>query len=268
MIDVERAFVVLAYILVTYSNPRRLKAAVPKTLTKMKTTLFPTALLFFILLSCRPGPGIEQVPPDIIASVPCPTLYARILELFPEHNKNSKSKEVLFSDTVQKKVVLTKESDVYVTYLSEGAGYRNTFGWYSYNKNTPPTSTSQIELHVLFPDVSHTVLKAGDRLKLSDTKFQAGTVIGFFLIVGGWQDGTIDYSKPKIYTDQKFNPNESQQHILFQEKTCGDMVLAFEDLAGDGGTSDQDFNDILFTVSDNNSDKINTAFEHKSIASW
>jgi hypothetical protein len=123
-------------------------------------------------------------------------------------------------------------------------------------------------MHVLFPDVSHTVLKPGNRLKLGEGKFAAGTVIGFFLIVGGWQDGTIDYDKPKIYTDQKFNPNQAQQHILFEEKTCGDMVLAFEDLAGDPATSDQDFNDILFTVSDNNDDKINTAFEHKSIASW
>lgn len=218
------------------------------------------------MLSCRPDTGIKQVPDEIIASIPCPTLYPRILELFPEHSKNSR--EVLFSDTVQKHVVLTKESEVYVTYISEGAGFRNTFGWYSYNKSTPPSSASQLELHVLFPDVSNTVLSPGDRLKIKEGKFQAGTVIGFFLIVGGWDEGTIDYSKPKIYTDQKFNPNQTQQHILFEEKTCGDIVLAFEDLAGDPATSDQDYNDILFTVSDNNSDKVNTAFEHKSIASW
>lgn len=236
-------------------------------LINMKTTLFPASLLIFLLaLSCRPDEGIKQVPDDIIASVPCPTLYARILELFPEHTKNSKS--VLFSDTVQKKVVLTKESEVYVTYISEGAGYRNTFGWYSYNKANPPTSASQIELHILFPDVSHTVLSPGNRLKLGEGKFRAGTVIGFFLIVGGWNEGTIDYSRPKIYTDQNLNQGQTQQHILFEEKTCGDMVLAFEDMGYDPSASDQDFNDILFTVSDNNSNKINTAFEHKSIASW
>jgi len=256
----------LAYILIVYCDPEAIECGGPKNLVNMKTTLFPATLLVFVMLSCRYDEGIRQVPDEIIKSVPCPTLYARILELFPEHTKNSKS--VLFSDTVQKRVVLTKESEVFVTYISEGAGFRNTFGWYSYNKATPPTSTSQLELHVLFPDVSDTVLDPGNRLKLGENKFAAGTVIGFFLIVGGWNDGTIDYNKPKIYTDQNFNPDQKQQHILFEEKTCGDIVLAFEDLAFDASTSDQDFNDILFTVSDNNSDKVNTAFEHKSIASW
>src|SRR5688572_3229040 len=98
-------------------------AAVPKN-TQMKTTLVPAGILFLLFLSaCRHDFGVEQLPKDIIKSVPCPTLYSRILELFPEHTRNSR--DVLFNDTVQKKVVLTKDSEVYVTFISEGAGYRN-----------------------------------------------------------------------------------------------------------------------------------------------
>jgi hypothetical protein len=231
----------------------------------MKIKLLISFGLIILLGACRHNLPIDQVPPEVIQSVPCPTLYDRIFELFPEHVKVQHSE--LFGANVQKQIVLTKESELYVTYLSEGAGYRNTFGWYSYDKNSPPSSASNLQLNVLFPDVSRFVLQPGYRLKIGDGTFKAGTVVGFFLIVGGWQEGFIEYDRPKVYTDFKFNPDGKQQHILFQEKTCGDIVLAFEDLPLDG-VSDGDFNDILFTVSDNNSDKVNTAFETSNIIAW
>lgn len=232
----------------------------------MKTKLVITIVLLIALEGCRHNLPIDQVPDDIIASVPCPTLYDRIFELFPEHVKVKDN--VLFSASVQKQIVMTKESEVYVTYLSEGAGYRNTFGWYSYDKASPPSSASNLQLNVLFPDVSRYVLTPGNRLKIGEGTFKAGTVIGFFLIVGGWEeDGHINYDRPKVYTDFSFNPDGVQQHVLFQEKTCGDLVLAFEDLPLDG-VSDGDFNDMLFTVSDNNSAKVNTAFDAKNIVTW
>jgi hypothetical protein len=232
---------------------------------KTKIAIYLVLLLSLALEGCRHNLPIDEVPDDIIASVPCPTLYDRIFQLFPEHVKVKDN--VLFSAEAQKQIILTKESEVYVTYLSEGAGYRNTFGWYSYDKNSPPSSASEIQLNVLFPDVSRFVLESGSRLKIGDGKFKAGTVVGFFLIVGGWEEGYINRDKPKVYTDFRFNPDGTQQHILFQEKTCGDIVLAFEDLPLDG-VSDRDFNDMLFTVSDNNSDKVNTSFDQTNIISW
>ena len=234
-------------------------------MTHMKTKLALSIVVLLAMGGCRHNLPIDQVPDDIIASVPCPTLYSRILELFPEHVKVKDDQ--LFSPATQKQIVLTKESELFVTYLSEGAGYRNTFGWYSYDKNSPPTSASDLTLNILFPDVSRFVLTPGNRLKIGDGTFKAGTVVGFFLIVGGWEEGHINHDRPKVYTDFKFNPDGSQQHVLFQEKTCGDIVLAFEDLPLDG-VSDRDFNDMLFTVSDNNSDKVNTAFDAKGIVAW
>src|SRR5690349_19976432 len=115
----------------------------------MKNTLFDAGLIFLLLLaSCKYDLGLKQRPDDIIETVPCPTLVTRILELFPEHTKNNQTD--LFSDSVQTQVILTKESQVFVTFISEGAGRRNTLGWYSYYKNSPPTSESQLQLNVLF----------------------------------------------------------------------------------------------------------------------
>lgn len=233
----------------------------------MKARALWSILLILAISSCDllDEPDDGQVPEDIIDTEPCPTLYARILELFPENILISQN--ALFSDTVQKQVELIKDSEVYVTYLAEGAGYRNSVAWYSYSVFSPPTAGSQLELHVLFPDVSSDILTSGSRLKLQDDPFPSGTIIGFVLIINGWQ-GKVDFDKMKLYTDQAFNPNKRQQHILFEEKTCGELVLAFEDNISLSDTSDADFNDIIFTVSDNNSHQVNSAFKSDKILSW
>jgi len=217
------------------------------------------------LAACKENDPNGQRPDDIIDTEVCPTLYSRILELFPENVEITKS--VLFSDSVQKNVELTKSSDVYVTYLAEGAGYRNSVAWYSYNKLSPPSSASQLDLHVLFPDVSSDILTPGDRLKLQDDPFPAGTIIGFVLIINGWQ-GKVDFDRTKLYTDYQFNANKRQQHILFMEKTCGELILAFEDNISLTDLDDADYNDIIFTVRDNNSQQANTSFKQTGIVSW
>src|SRR5215211_2198961 len=132
----------------------------------MKIKLLISLGLIILLEGCRHNLPIDEVPQAVIASVPCPTLYDRIFQLFPEHI-NVKD-NVLFGSQVQKQIVITKETDLYVTYLSEGAGYQNTFGWYSYSKSSPPSSASNIQLNVLFPNVSRFVLKPGYRLKIGD----------------------------------------------------------------------------------------------------
>lgn len=231
----------------------------------MKIRAFWSALLIICIASCNGNDPESQRPDDIIETEICPTLFARILELFPENIEIQQS--ILFNDTTQKKIELVKDTKVYVTYLAEGAGYRNSVVWYSYHKNSPPSSGSQLDLHPLFPDVSSDVLEPGNRLKLQDEEFPAGTIIGFALIINGWQ-GRIDYDRQKLYTDYKFNANKRQQHILFMEKNCGELCLAFEDNIAMNDDSDADYNDIIFTVSDNNSDEKNSSFNQKGIVSW
>lgn len=230
----------------------------------MKNRRLWSILLLLSIVACH-DETIKERPDNIIDTIPCPTLYSRILELFPENVEITH--KVLFSDSAQKKVVLLNATEVYVTYLAEGAGYRNSVAWYSYDKNSPPSSPDKLDLHVLFPDVSSDILQPGNRLKLQDDKFPAGTVIGFVLIINGWQ-GKVDYDKLKLYTDYQFNPNQRQQHILFQEKTCGALVLAFEDNTSVSAKDDADYNDIIFTVEDNNTSLENTSFDETGLISW
>ena len=231
----------------------------------MKTRSLWSILLVLSFAACHDHEMDGQRPDNIIETEPCPTLYARILELFPENVEITQS--ALFSDSAQKKVELINDTDVYVTYLAEGAGYRNSIVWYSYSIYSPPTSASQLDLHILFPDVSSDVLTPGNRLKLQDEPFKKGTVIGFALIINGWQ-GKVDFDKMKLYTDYNLNANKRQQHILFQEKTCGALVLAFEDNISMTDLDDADYNDIIFTVEDNNKNQLNTSFNDKGLISW
>jgi hypothetical protein len=208
--------------------------------------------------------GISEKPEDIISTKACPTLYGSIMEQFPEGKDTEANQYLLFDPKAEKKVVLLAETQVYVSFISEGAGYSNSFGWYAYDRNNPPASAADLERHVLFPNVSGNALRQGDMLPLQNEKFPAGTVIGFFLLVRGWQNGAVDYSKPAIYTDFTLHDSRLQQHILYKQKNCGDVVLAFEDqLLNEGG--DADFNDIIFTITDNSENKEVSTFDLRTM---
>lgn len=222
----------------------------------MRTRVIALMMMVAALGSCRKDKEktIKEVPDEIIRTETCPTLFSRITELFPDKKKTETLFPFLFSDTVQKQIVVEKETQIYATFIDEDALYKNTVGWYSYPENNPPKSISDLNIHILFPNASLVdeggLLVQGDMLPLSDQKFTKGTVIGFFLIVRGWRNGSINYNSETHYTNYNLNSGSFQQHILFKEMNCGDIVLGFEDKSLTGDT-DKDYNDILFTISDN-----------------
>jgi hypothetical protein len=232
---------------------------------KAKALLLLLALFFF---ECgqddeneKTTEPFEEVPDGIVASKPCSTLYQGIMEMFMEHKRNHEKYTDLFAGGAEKRIVLTKDSEVYVSFISEGAGWANTFGYYTYNENNPPGSPSDIEKIVVFPHISQDVLEQGDMLQLGDGPFPAGTVVGFFLIMRGWQNGVVDYRKGTHYTDMNLNHNGYQQHILFKEGECSDIVLAFEDRTLDFEDCDFDYNDVILTVADNKEQLETTSFK-------
>jgi hypothetical protein len=228
------------------------------------------ALIFMLvfLAGCqeniKPIKPISEVPDKIIPTKPCGTLYSRILELLPEF-KNQLLQPKLFADTLQKNITITQETEVYLTFISESTVYQNSLGWYSYKRSAVPQNSKDFEWHILFPNVSSDILRTGDRLKLGDQKFEKGTVIGFFLIFKGWQNGAIDYTELTHFTNFLLNKDQLQQHLLFEEKICGDMVLTFEDIPVNQSDCDHDFNDIIFTISDNNVNLVNSSFEQLNV---
>jgi hypothetical protein len=238
----------------------------------MKSRNLLGMLLFGILLACsgddkeKTVERVNELPGDVIPSKLCETLFDNIMKMFPEAKNNETRHEGLFSDTTQVQIVLTKDTEVYVSFVAEGATITNTLGFYTYNESSTPGSSSDINKELIFPNVSNSVLKPGDMRQLGSGKFKAGTVIGFYLIVGGWNgsNSTVNYKKPTHYTNFEWNANTKRQHVLFKEKQCGDIVIGFEDKAI--LETDGDFNDIIFTVSDNNTDKETVSFDLKHVA--
>lgn len=210
----------------------------------------------------------EGVPDDIIPTKPCETLVDNIIAMFPEGKDNRTANSELFANENNLILKLTKESPVYLTFVDEGAGWKNSLAYYTYDYENTPTSADEIELHILFPNASKEGsgggLKAGDRVQLGDGNFAQNTVIGFCLIAKGWKNGTTVEGDYRHYTNIEWNKDATQQHILFKESNCKDIVLCFEDVRLPSG--DIDFNDIIFTVTDNEEDAlVATAFDMTNI---
>jgi hypothetical protein len=236
----------------------------------MKTKYLIPVLFFVFFLGCKKEKDnkISEVPDVVFNLKPCETLVDGILGLFPQSRNAWFYNLAFFSDTIQTKIILTKECEVYVSYIAEGAGYKNTLGWYSYDIKHPPLQVTDINKHVLFPNISGKgeggELESGYTIQLGENKFPKGTVIGFFLVVNGWNDGTINYNNETHYTNFEFNEGGLRQHVLFKEKTCHDVVLCFEDMPIIIN-SDKDFNDIIISITDNKDGYETSSFDEEKL---
>lgn len=175
--------------------------------------------------------------------------------------------------------LLAKGEDVSVeltaTFITEGAGYLNVFGYYVYplqsgytvptkyvdGKYVPMTYEDRNDLKkvLVFPNASFPPqgqMSAGKRVKLlydpdhPEQTFPNHTGIGFFLISNGW-NRTVNTKINPIHTDKIFNDNNTEQTLIFSNlqgstSTTGELILAFEDILLPGG--DADFNDLVIKL--------------------
>lgn len=231
----------------------------------MKPSIILSALLILVLLGCKDKEKIvevvDEVPEDIYNVPLCETLNSTVMGLFTESQNNKEKYPQLFSETTQEQIVLTKETNVYVTYVTEGSSISSVLGYHVYT-GTGPTSAEGIDKKIVFPNISNSVLSPGDTRMIG--KFPAGTVIGFFMIVGGYNNSTVNYSKPTFYTDFALNPGQYRQHVLFREQNCNNILMGFEDKAIEGG-ADSDYNDVIFMISDNDSNQASTSFDQSAM---
>ncbi len=150
---------------------------------------------------------------------------------------------------------LGETADVYVTFVSEGAGYRNVLGFYTYDLDNPPTTTpSASDITIIFPNVSALGsgggLQMGDKVKIGT--FPANTGIGWVLLANGWQGGAVTNGYWKLYSDSNFNPehdtNLRHHNVLLADPENERLILGFEDIRRDYNFCDNDFNDAIFYV--------------------
>ena len=185
-------------------------------------------------------------------------LLAKIHATVPERQKLPVNHPE-FLNGLDTSLKLTVSSEVRLSFISEGAGYKNVLGYYYYDSDNPPTSVDDLDnMTIVFPNCSAQGsggdLQTGDtvQLKTSDggTMFPANTTIGFFLISNGWSDNHVTNGYYTQYSNPEFNENQSQffqQNIIFHDSDSTNMnVLVFEDIRLPGG--DQDFNDAIFGI--------------------
>lgn len=163
----------------------------------------------------------------------------------------------LISSGYDTDIIVNDSADVWVTFVDEGAGYRNVLGFYTYDLNNPYTSAPpQGDVTIIFPNVSKQFsgggLITGDRVKIGT--FPPGTGIGWVLIANGWS-GSVGSGNWILYSNPDFNPEpivgDRYHNVLLNDTENNLIVLGFEDIRRDSPACDQDFNDALFYVSAN-----------------
>lgn len=151
------------------------------------------------------------------------------------------------------------QATVQVTFLNEGAGYRNALGYFIYDPDNPPSNFADIQQHmIIFPNASKRWegrMDQGDSVELGIT-LTAGQALGFFVIPNGWgwrgNYGEISNSGPwqqPFYSLPNLNPEaEHKKHhnVIFFDAQNDLFVVGFDDQNRHQG--DNDFNDLLFSV--------------------
>jgi LruC domain-containing protein len=186
------------------------------------------------------------------------SLLSYINASLPEGNALSKSHPEYLSSSAMPDLNITATSDVWITFVSEGAGLLNSLGYYTYPTNNPPTLASDIsKITVIFPNSSAVGsaggLNSGDKVNLG--RFNAGTSIGFVLLQNAWSSTSgVITNTVKFYSNPRFNPettSATKKHtVTLYDDVHKLFVLGFEDLNRDT-ESDNDFNDLVVYATSN-----------------
>jgi hypothetical protein len=157
-------------------------------------------------------------------------------------------------------LTITETADVWVTFVAEGAGYRNVLGFYTYDLNNPsPTAPQAEDITIIFPNASALGsgggLQVGDKVKIGT--FPAGTGIGWVLLANAWNSNASSVGNGlwQLYSNPDYNP-EAQENLRYHNVLLSDpenerVILGFEDIRRDYSSCDNDFNDAIFYVTAN-----------------
>jgi len=214
-----------------------------KILRKIKNSIIPPSTCEW---DENGAPTCKNNPENL-----CENLLPDLKALLPEYQNAIVNQAQLFDASKRKELLLNATADVSVTFVSEGAGFKNTLGYYTYNVNNPPQSIEDIQssMRIIFANASAQgsggALNEGDQLYL-DT-FEAGTVIGFFIIANGWNGSEVTEGLYTFYTNPEFNRDNTQQTIMMFSESCSTLLTTFEDVHISGG--DKDFNDLIIKTS-------------------
>lgn len=154
-------------------------------------------------------------------------------------------------------VKVTEKTELFMSFVQEGTGYKNVVGYYKYPTDNPPTQRNDIDtLYIAFPNFSAQnsggSLVAGDKVSLRE--FEAGITVAFFLKANAYNSssntvgsGQWTHFSDKILNNDLVSDNSLNQHtIVLYDQQMDKYVVGFEDITRPGG--DKDFNDAIFYI--------------------
>jgi hypothetical protein len=187
------------------------------------------------------------VAPDTISA----GLLSFISTNLPDGKNLTLSRPDLFASSASADIVVTKPTNIYVTFVSADAGFTNSVAFYSYPTGQSPTSAADIKyITYIFPNAgAQTPLVAGDKVKIGS--FTVGTTVGFALMEDAWNltTHTLDNDVVHFCSDDALNPEVSpslKRHAVLLNYTPENKVLvSFEDTNRTDPSCDNDFNDVV-----------------------
>ncbi|MEI6173474.1 MAG: LruC domain-containing protein [Bacteroidota bacterium] len=176
-----------------------------------------------------------------------------INKALPEYRNEIVAHPEWFTGNPPNNIEILSLSDVYITYITEGAGWMNTLGFFTFNTSSPPATASAIDtIHIIFPNVSNAGsgggLNPGNKIYLG--KFPAGKSIGFALVPHGW-NGSQTYVGPSNdvwYSIPAFNTTDPLmlKHLFFFKDPSRQQVMFTLEDQGKYQGADLDCNDNVF----------------------
>jgi LruC domain-containing protein len=184
------------------------------------------------------------------------TFLADVNASLPEYKPVPTNNPQYLSANVERNLILKEQCDVWVTFVHEGAGYKNSLFYFVYNINNKPTTVAQVDSFItIFPNASYSGsgggLVSGNKVYLG--RFGADTAIGFALAANGW-NGTTPTAGVGFFTSIKSmnpesNPDLKEHVVLLYDNPTQRFLIGFEDQ--NRNNSDQDFNDAIIYATAN-----------------
>lgn len=199
----------------------------------------------------------SQGRPSPMTNVPLEASFlSRIDASLPERIPLTQSHPQYMNPNNQTNLKIDELAEVWITFVTEGAGFKNSLGFHTYPSGNVPQSPAEVGLRtIVFPNAS--LSGSGGQMNPGDTvylgAFQPGTTLGWFLVADGFTAGgsgtNVSTTKPVYYSNAHLNPESDPakklHSILLFDDVSQRFVVGFEDLPRMSG-SDDDFNDLVF----------------------
>jgi hypothetical protein len=97
------------------------------------------------------GTPLYFVTSDVVSNATMTLIQNSLPENYPVPTYNPQ----YISSGYQTDIIVDSLADVWVTFISEGAGYKNVLGFYTYDINNPPTTAPTASQQLFFQMFRH-----------------------------------------------------------------------------------------------------------------